>query len=75
MKTFPSKQELLERYREVLSNETVTAVSNWRQSNTDSPTDERAYRDRGLEIASLIKRTFGRTIKDVRHYDAVAAKS
>jgi hypothetical protein len=75
MKSFPSNQELLRKYQEVLSNKTVTAISNWRQSNTDSPTDERAYLGRGLKNASLIKDQFCRTIKNLRFHSVAPAKN
>lgn len=56
-----STEQLLQKYHDVMENEAVTAISNWKLPNTDVPTDEEAY----VENAKKLGETFFPAVNEV----------
>jgi hypothetical protein len=56
--SFPSDEELKERYADLMANEAVRAISEWAEPNTDEPCDEGKYLECALgENADALHRT------------------
>ena len=66
MSNFPPVGELREKYRELLENEDITAVSNWTLPNEDTPTDEGVYLENVRENAPDILATIDKAIGQIK---------
>jgi hypothetical protein len=51
---FPSVEQLRAKYHDVFSNEAVTAVSLWTDSNSSAATDEAVYLARAMDIGGVL---------------------
>jgi len=51
---FPNTDKLREMYKDVFSNEAVTALSHWTDTNCSDATNEEAYLTRAMEIGGSL---------------------
>jgi hypothetical protein len=50
----PPLDELREKYAEVMADKAVTALSNWKEPNSEEPCDENAYVQRAIGNADVL---------------------
>lgn len=51
---FPSTEQIRAMYQDVFSNEAVTAISHWTDTNCSDVTDEAAYLTKAMEIGDVV---------------------
>lgn len=62
---FPNTDQLREMYKEVFSNEVVTALSHWTDTNCSDATDEKAYLTLALETCGSVLDNMERSIQGI----------
>ncbi|MBF0229196.1 MAG: hypothetical protein HQK63_06335 [Desulfamplus sp.] len=58
MKLIPSIEILKERYKDIMDNQDITALSCWKEPNFDEPCDDEEYLQRGLDNADAMSKLF-----------------
>ena len=63
--TFPNTDQLREMYKDVFSNEAVTVLSHWTDSNCSDAMDEKAYLSLALETCGDVLDNMERAIQGI----------
>jgi hypothetical protein len=64
---FPSVDKIRDMYKDVFSNQAVTALSQWTDTNCSVATDEAAYLTKAMEVGDTVFDNIKRAAEGIGH--------
>ena len=66
MGLIPPDEEIYKMYKNIFDDQEISDLSNWREKNTASPTDEEQYLENALKNAEIIKEKFYNVFDEIK---------